>query len=156
MKKHNEGYTLVLVMALVLVLSVLTSVILGAAQRNLDAHRSGVAYMQAKYQAMGEIEKIVAKLDKMTADDDSVDTICNSDGNPSVEIARLDHDKVQIRILAYAPIQNSETEVVEVECTLLLVDGLIDEHGEVVNLTRYHYTSYQNSRKEVASNDETP
>ena len=144
-----------LVMALVLVLSALTSVILGAAQRNLDAHRSGVAYMQAKYQAMGEIEKIIAKLDKMAAAEHPEDTICNTTDNPVIEISKV-NEKVQIRVLSYAPIPNSETEVVEVECTLLLVDGLIDEHGEVVNLTRYHYSSYQNSRKEVASNDETP
>ena len=63
MKKHNEGYTLLLVMVLVLVLGTLASVILGVAERNLDAYKSGVATMQDKYQAMGEIEKIVATME---------------------------------------------------------------------------------------------
>ena len=133
MRKHNEGYTLVLVMALVLVLSALTSVILGAAQRNLDAHRSGVAYMQAKYQAMGEIEKVIGFLESY---DPTGETICLEEADE--ENWKLSYDRYEIQIM-------SSSGTVQIECTIL-IDGIIGEHGEVRHFAGYDFTSYQISR----------
>ena len=63
MRKHNEGYALVLVLVVLIVLALLATVILGSAQRNLDAQKNSIEYMKCKYQAQGEIEKIVTTLE---------------------------------------------------------------------------------------------
>ena len=61
MKKHNEGYTLVLVMLVLVVLCLLAGFILTTALRNLEAQQSAAQQIQDRYAAQGELEKIVAQ-----------------------------------------------------------------------------------------------
>ena len=61
MKKHNEGYTLVLVMLVLVVLCLLAGFILTTALRNLEAQQSAAQQVQDRYAAQGELEKIVAQ-----------------------------------------------------------------------------------------------
>ena len=135
MRKHNEGYTLVLVMVVLTVLSLLATVILTASQRNLDAHKNGIAYMQNKYLAQGEIEKILGELEKMAITDDPENVINASEEYPIVSITKVDED-VQVGI-------TSKSGTVVIDCTLLLVDGVIGQSGELINLDGYSYLSYK-------------
>lgn len=62
MKKHNEGYTLVLVLVVILVLAACATAVLSFSVQNLKTQQRMVERMQAKYEAQGEIEQIVAQL----------------------------------------------------------------------------------------------
>ena len=62
MKKHNEGYALVLVLVVITVLCLVAMAMMAASLKNLQNQQSSIARMEAKYEAQGEIEKVVAKL----------------------------------------------------------------------------------------------
>lgn len=115
MRKHNEGYTLVLVMVVLAVLSVLATVILTAAERNLEAHKHGVQYMQNKYQAQGEIEKVVSTMEieqiglmeaKLIYDENLVTTAGVTPNENGLEITSVSGD-------------------VQIDCNYEIVDGAI-------------------------------
>ena len=62
MKKHDEGYALVLVLVVILVLGIVASSLLSFALSNLKNQRASIDRMADKYEAAGEIEKLVAVL----------------------------------------------------------------------------------------------
>lgn len=62
MKKHNEGYTLVLVMIVLVILCLLSTYILSFSLKNISTQKAAVLRTQDQYAAMGEIEATVAKL----------------------------------------------------------------------------------------------
>lgn len=64
MKKHNEGYTLVLVLVVMLVLTTVATAILTFSVSNLKNQQAMVERMEAKYEAMGKLEMLVAQLRK--------------------------------------------------------------------------------------------
>lgn len=63
MKKHNEGYTLPLVMVVMVILCLVAVSIMSVALRNLKAQQASVQRMQDQYVAAGMIEKVVAQLE---------------------------------------------------------------------------------------------
>lgn len=67
MKKHDEGYTLVLVVVIIFVLFTLSLAITSFSLNNMKNQLAMADRMEAKYAAMGEIEKIVGKI---TQDDE--------------------------------------------------------------------------------------
>lgn len=64
MKKHNEGYALVLVLVVLAVLSLVAMAMTAASLKNLQNQQASIERMEAKYAAQGEIEKVIAKLDQ--------------------------------------------------------------------------------------------
>lgn len=62
MKKHNEGYSLVLVLVVLTLMSLVASFILSVSLKNLKSQTAAVTRMQDEYTAAGEIEKVVGKL----------------------------------------------------------------------------------------------
>lgn len=62
MKKHDEGYALVLVVLAIVVLSLLTSIIFSDAIRNLKSQQNSLNRMQDQYTLEGEIEKLVSQI----------------------------------------------------------------------------------------------
>lgn len=62
MKKHNEGYALVLVLVVITVLCLVAMAMMAASLKNLQNQQSSIARMEAKYEAQGEIEKAIANL----------------------------------------------------------------------------------------------
>lgn len=64
MKKHNEGYALVLVLVVITVLCLVAMAMMAASLKNLQNQQSSIARMEAKYEAQGEIEKVIANLNK--------------------------------------------------------------------------------------------
>lgn len=62
MKKNNEGYVLPFVLVVMIVLTIIATSLMTAALRNLQSEQAFVERMKYKYEAEGEIEKIVAQL----------------------------------------------------------------------------------------------
>lgn len=75
MKKHDEGYALLLVVVTLLVLAIMSAALMSMGVRNLKNQKASLEQMVDKYDAQGEVEKVAAKLSqKTTLDKDSVDT----------------------------------------------------------------------------------
>lgn len=130
MRKHDEGYALVLVLVVLIVLALLATVILGSAQRNLDAQKTSIAYMECKYRAQGEIEKIVATLE--IKDDGTI----GYDEEVSEIVPIIEEDSITI---------TATCENVQVTCTYTHVADPEQGHTLVC-------TEYQISR--IGGNDE--
>lgn len=69
MKKHNEGYVLVLVMVIILVLTICATAVLSFSLNNLKTQQRMVERMQDKYAAAGAIEAVKAQLDALEIKD---------------------------------------------------------------------------------------
>ena len=64
MKKHNEGYTLAMVLVVITVLCVISASVATVSLRNLKAQRTSFDRLEAKYQAQGQVEMLVAQLEQ--------------------------------------------------------------------------------------------
>lgn len=62
MKKHNEGYTLPLVMVVLLVLAIVAVTIMTTSMNNMLRQQKFIETMENQYAAQGEIEKAIAQL----------------------------------------------------------------------------------------------
>ena len=67
MKKHNEGYTLPLVLVVMIVLSLVALGVMSVSLHNLQAQQASIQRMESKYAAQGELEKAVANLSLVLA-----------------------------------------------------------------------------------------
>lgn len=63
MKKHNDGYALVLVLVVITVLCIVALSMMAASLRNLQNQQASIDRMQDKYEAQGEIEKVIGNLE---------------------------------------------------------------------------------------------
>ena len=63
MKKHNEGYVLIYVTVVLILFSLIGSMILTSAMKNLNAQQAAITQMQDKYAAQGMIERVVSMRD---------------------------------------------------------------------------------------------
>ena len=63
MKKHNEGYALPFVLVVLIVMCLIVVGIMDFSLRNLKSQQNTILRMEAKYEAAGEIEKIVAAVE---------------------------------------------------------------------------------------------
>ena len=63
MKKHNDGYVLVLVLVVFLVLSLSAVALLSVSLSSLKHQQASIERMQAKYQAEGMTEEFIAALE---------------------------------------------------------------------------------------------
>lgn len=62
MKKHNEGYTLPLVMVVLLVLAIVAVTIMTTSMNNMLRQQDFIETMEDQYKAQGQIEAVVAEL----------------------------------------------------------------------------------------------
>lgn len=62
MKKHDEGYVMLLVVVVILVLSIVSAALMSMTVANLKNQRNSVNRMQEKYSAQGELEKQLATI----------------------------------------------------------------------------------------------
>ena len=60
MKKHNEGYALPFVLVVSIVMSLIAITVMGFAEDNLVAQKKSIQRMEAKYQATGILEQVIA------------------------------------------------------------------------------------------------
>jgi len=67
MKKHDEGYALVLVLVVMVVVCLVAVSIMTASVENLQAQQKSVARMQDKYEAQGKIEQVLVLAEQQFA-----------------------------------------------------------------------------------------
>ena len=161
MKKHNEGYVMIMVLVALVVLSLLCSFVLTNAVRNLHLQKVAAQRMTDKYAAQGQIEKVVAQLETAI-------------GQTSIMEVQLQYAQEDDIITALDTTNTSVLYVtarcggVRIDCTLTLEgktgsDGstvaayILDQDGdgayEIANLTKVQYTNYEISTvEEDASN----
>ena len=157
MKKHNEGYVLVYVTVVLILFSLIGSMILTSAMKNLNAQQAAITQMQDKYAAQGMIEKVLAQLEacgSMTIWDFTE----TYEDNPTivgelsvaVSIDDIDGDSQNETILTLSANRGTANIV----CTLILTAGnaknVEKSSGEntlkgveITELTKYEYYAYQ-------------
>ena len=138
MKKHNEGYSLVLVLVVLVLMSLVASFILSVSLKNLQSQTAAVSRMEDKYTAAGEIEKIVAELEAMT------------DGT-----IVLTGEKLTDNTIKYSIVGSGET--VQINCTLLLTAANIEPAGNneytITAPISVEYLSYEHLAREVTQDE---
>ena len=67
MKKHDEGYALLLVVVTLLVLAIMSAALMSMGVRNLKNQKASLEQMVDKYDAQGEMEIKVAKIEAKIA-----------------------------------------------------------------------------------------
>lgn len=149
MKKHDDGYVLVLVMVVLLVICIVATSMMTIAMKGLQEQKQSVAQMQDRYAAEGEIEKFVAILNhaKEVAGAVSIEQVKEEDvdyvqllvsGNVAAKLeGRLGEDGA-IRTVNIKVVQGTA----QVDCRLKL-QGNFDSNGTIHSLTSWEYLSYQ-------------
>ena len=72
MKKHDEGYVMLLVVVVILVLSIVSASLMSMTVANLKNQRNSVNRMKEKYSAQGELEKEIAKIQRSIPEKETV------------------------------------------------------------------------------------
>lgn len=146
MKKHDEGYTLVLVLVVLVVICLVATSVMTSALQNLKRQEASIARMQDKYEAQGKMERIVTELEAQVSgtvngtyvfsknvmqaivrDQGTFGQICKSDDGKSL-------------LVSVYTINNTQT--VSVQCVIQL-NGMIESeerHTENNGSEFYAYT----------------
>ena len=144
MKKHNEGYSLVLVLVVLVLMSLVASFILSVSLKNLQSQTAAVSRMEDKYTAAGEIEKIVAQLEAFG------DT-------EKIELPAI-YEDAEIKRTLSTPASNKlviviYSENVGIRCELELVGSTVAVEEPNISITKkpteVKYLSYEYLAREV-------
>ena len=142
MKKHNEGYVLVLVLVVVIVLCLVASAILSGALYNINAQHAQIEKMQEQYAAEGEIEKVIANLENLPNAETELNIF--ADTGVTCKEGTLSENKRELTLKLEA--QQGMTKVV---CVLKLtstadisVTGSGDDISYKVTKPTYEYVSF--------------
>ena len=132
MRKHDEGYALVLVLVVLIVLSLLSAAVLTDSLKNLQAQENAVQRMADSYKAEGEIQKLVAQMKAqgqfLALDTEPVAIKVLTDNNSEAPKIRLvaHIENVQVKcVLEFDGAKLEEqpdgnfliTEIIDVTCT---------------------------------------
>ena len=170
MKKHDEGYALVLVLVVVLVLNIAAVGLMTLTLNNLKTQRNLVDRMVDKYDAQGEIEKAVANLDaKLKEETPKDDTIYAGPEDAVVKwleeklgkVVTVEEDTVVGKTFAYTiPLQaSSKSGKTTIKCELTIT-GTVEQKGIIsdpfeVKYLGYQYASYEYSFQETSPSETT-
>jgi type II secretory pathway pseudopilin PulG len=127
MKKHNEGYTLPLVMVVLLVLAIVAVTIMTTSLKNMQRQQGFIETMKAQYAAQAVIEEIVGRITFAEGEDEteSVKTILQDYSDIISDVS----DVSKIKII-------SSVGTVSIHCELELT---INENAP----NKITYTSYE-------------
>ena len=153
MKKHNEGYALVLVLVVITVLSLVAMAMTAASLRNLQNQQKSIERMEAKYTAQGEIEKVIAQLDALIKEDGSTQSVKVSELNDKFDsalklITTTNQDEYfhidQYYLLTLKAEATVKEKKVTVECEIRITGSIAtDEDDKQILLEpRWEYISY--------------
>jgi competence protein ComGC len=169
MKKRNEGYTLVLVLVVLVILCLMASYLLTFSLRNLHTQKAAALREQHRYAAVGEVETVVGSLQAfaenvpegvsvaVTADPENGTVLLETqEETPAtlaiVGTAKLEADRLRLMLV-------SSTGTTRIDCTLQLeaaaTKNLTKEHFyQLAGLTGVEYVSYDISMVEGGTADE--
>ena len=149
MKKHDEGYALVLVLVVMIVISLVAATVLTFSLRNLQNQQKSIQRMEDKYEAQGKIEKEVQKIIAAT------DFVALGDSYVTAS-GTISDDKKTLSLTLKA---NSENNNVTVVCTVNIpstedivtkTENSIDYYKLSVSAdAKPEYTSYEITYQEV-------
>lgn len=159
MKKHSEGYVLVYVLIVVVILSLLALGVCSIALRNLQSQQASVEQMQERYEAEGSMERFVAKLqafrEEDTAEYDSERAAISAakdsfwsgvrnmaNGIVTIQESSLTWEGTSCKITAQASAGGQTlTAVLDVSVSIKITPYLItSETEDGVSRTEYSYT----------------
>lgn len=145
MKKHNEGYSLVLVLVVLTLMSLVAAFILSFSLRNLQSQTAAVTRMQDEYKAAGEIEKVVAQLENTTEESITLSTKYENEELSQVLSCGAEQGKLVIEVYS------GNTGI---KCVLELVGSSIsvNETTQTISITKptdIQYLSYEHLTREV-------
>ena len=155
MKKHNEGYTLVLVLVALVVLCMLSVTILSGALVNLERQKTTAGQLQDKYTAQGEIEKIYAGLEALKY---------RNLNEESFQLVSPDGENQKLNIAVQGNVMSIESQAgrIRITCSIELSGVTLDNDGCPENeckitgtLKDLRYTSYEISTVEASDEEDT-
>jgi len=139
MNKHDEGYTLPLVMVVLLVLAIVAVTIMTTSMNNMLRQQALIDQTKAQYEAQGEIEKIVAQLENL--------------GTEPVKIELEDLTPTGNTITGKITAQGEEGDSkITIKCEIVLTaekiekekkDGTETENYIITGTPKVTYTSYE-------------
>lgn len=135
MKKHNEGYTLPLVMVVMVILCLVAVSIMSVALRNLKAQQASVQRTQDQYVAAGMIEKVVAQLESIGENEVTLGYIAGEipkDYSDCLQISLVVDESKEIRLdKEYKNPEVSTISVEDVNASLPLTFEITATSGQV-------------------------
>lgn len=140
MKKHDEGYALVLVLVVMIVMSLVVASVLALSLRNMQNQTASIQRMQDKYAAQGQIEK-------------TIQDIVNAAAPVAISNASdisVSDDKLTLTLTLEAQ-SGTATVICKVELSSKAA-VVYDENADTYVLTNptYRYLSYEITYGEVA------
>lgn len=169
MKKHNEGYTLVLVLVVLVILCLMASYLLTFSVRNLHTQKAAALREQHHYAAAGEIETVVGSLQlfaenvpegvavMVTADPESGAVLLETQEETPAVIAvvgtvKLEGDRLHLML-------TSSAGTTRIDCKLQMEaaatkDLTKENFYQLAGLTGVEYVSYDISVVEGGTADE--
>lgn len=160
MRKHNEGYALVLVLVVLLVLCILSSFMLTFSLRNLKQQEASANRLQAQYDAAGKIEIEMGRLQdfiKRIPQGTTVTAVAEPE-NSKVTFTTQDAVPVSLEVQGAAKLEGgklnlilvSASETVQIDCVLQFAAVVSGDasHYSLTNLTGVEYVSYEISALE--------
>ena len=151
MKKHNEGYTLVLVAVMLTAICLLFSVILAASLRNLNFQQTAAQRMSDKYAVRGQVDRIVMQLEAM-----------KGLGSGEIELKSDPDAGLQILVIDGYIVIRARSGQIQADCVLLLENASItslnnDGKYKITGLTGVEYALYEvYTAEEVAGDGQKP
>lgn len=140
MKKNNEGYVLVFVVVVMLVLALVATAVMTFSLHSLKSQQNSIQRTQDQYAAGGEIEKVVAKLENVT-ESESLSDICGQ--TVTYENLRVSQNNKELTVELTTAVENCS---VAITCKLKITADSITAENEVykiTNVTSVVYESYQ-------------
>ncbi len=133
MKKHNEGYALVLVLVVITVLSLVAMAMTAASLRNLQNQQKSIERMEAKYAAQGEIEKVIAGFENKIASAGELQNISIAN-TPTLEDFAGVNAEVQFGETKYVDTIEGEKTTDQDYLIITIGTNLKDEDGSTASL----------------------
>lgn len=135
MKKHNEGYALALVLVVLTVLCLVALSMMSAALANINRQQATLLRMEEKYEAQGQIEIVMGRLEKdlqvsrimdtIPISQEMVETACNGTDVHITENLTRSGDKLIFTLTTVVP--GSKTQII---CDIRICGQTITKHQE--------------------------
>lgn len=167
MRKYNEGYTLVFVMVVLLVIGLLATAILSFSVQNLKNQHASIDRMTAEYEAAARIEKYAAKLEHAIEEKRNNPNPATDDDNAVIsynfnllenELTNDDPElKVEFRDVSIKLTSQSGSVGIECEIFFVASDAVRIQNGyTLTNCTDIRIGAYTISSNAVSGEEVAP
>lgn len=153
MRKHEEGYALVLVLVVLTVISLVAVGLMSFSLSNLQNQRNAVDWLQEQYTAEGEIEKYLLKLERAVVELEPEEETLGGMGQTILKAEALDPGELHVQIHknedSIVVVSISGTTQVSCKIVFLAASANLDVDGEsyiLKSCTGISCRSYEISR----------